>query len=102
GRLRIEYTNASDELALLYYQVDVVLGPRAAQGGRLHAMFHRSNPSTLGDDLVIVDGLRGPGRYLGMTGGVRPFDRFWWGEGAVEVYVDGEATQQCRGSATEV
>ena len=34
GRIRIEYVNASDEVALLYYQADVLLGPRAAEGGR--------------------------------------------------------------------
>ena len=101
GRTRIEYENASDELALLYFQVDVLLGQRAGEGGRLHAMFHRANPSTLGDDLVIIDGLRGPGRYLGMTGGVRPFDRFWWGEGEVKVYLDGELQPTICGTGTE-
>jgi len=101
GRMRIEYQNASDELALLYYQVDVLLGPRAAEGGRLHAMFHRDNPSTIGDDLVILDGLRGPGRYLGMTGGLRPFDGYWWGEGEVKVYLDGEPQPTICGTGTE-
>ena len=101
GRMRIEYVNASDELAILYYQVDVLLGPRAAEGGRLHAVFHRENPSTPGDDLRILDGLRGPGRYLGMTGGVRPFDGYWWGEGEVKVYLDGEALPTICGTGTE-
>lgn len=101
GRIRIEYVNASDELALLYYQADVLLGPRAADGGRLHAMFHRENPTTLASDLVILQGLRGPGRYLGMTGGVRPFDRYWWGEGEVKVYLDGETQPTICGTGTE-
>ena len=101
GRVRIEYQNASDELALFYYQVDVLLGSRAAEGGRLHALFTRGNPTTMGDDLVILDGLRGPGRYLGMTGGVRPFDHFWWGEGEVKVYLDGEAQPTICGTGTE-
>jgi hypothetical protein len=101
GRMRVEYVNASDELALLYYQADVLLGPRAGQGGRLHAMFQRENPTTFGDDLVILDGLRGPGRYLGMTGGVRPFDRYWWGEGEVKVFLDGEAQPTICGTGTE-
>ena len=101
GRIRIEYDNASDEVALLYYQADVLLGPRAAEGGRLHAMFHRDNPTTLGDDLVILDGLRGPGRYLGMTGGVRPFDRYWWGEGEVKVFLDGETQPTICGTGME-
>ena len=101
GRMRIEYVNGSDELALLYYQADVLLGPRAGEGGRLHAMFHRANPSALRDDLVILDGLRGPGRYLGMTGGVRPFDHHWWGEGEVKVFLDGETHPTICGTGTE-
>jgi hypothetical protein len=101
GRIRIEYVNASEEVALLYYQADVLLGPRAAEGGRLHAMFHRDNPSMLERDLVILDGLQGPGRYLGMTGGVRPLDRYWWGEGEVKVFLDGEEQPTICGTGTE-
>ena len=101
GRMRIEYQNASDEPALLYYQIDVLLGPRAGAGGRLHAMFTRANPSTPRVDLVILDGLRGPGRYLGMTGGVRPFDPHWWGEGEVKVHLDGEVQPTICGTGTE-
>ena len=101
GRMRIEYVNGSDELALLYYQADVLLGPRAGEGGRLHAVFHRENPTTIGRDLVILDGLRGPGRYLGMTGGVRPFDHWWWGEGEVKVFLDGETHPTICGTGTE-
>jgi hypothetical protein len=79
----------------------VLLGPKAVEGGRLLAIFHRANPSTLGEDLVILDGLRGPGRYLGMTGGVRPFDGHWWGEGEVKVFLDGETQPTICGTGTE-
>jgi hypothetical protein len=101
GRIRIEYENASDEIALLYYQADVLLGPHPDDAGVLHAMFTRANPSSLADDLVILDGLRGPGRYLGMTGGVRPFDAHWWGEGELKVYFDGEDQPTICGTGTE-
>jgi hypothetical protein len=100
-RIRIEYENASDEIALLYFQVDVLLGPRADGTGALHAMFSRQNPTTLERDLVVLDGLRGPGRFLGMTGGVRPFDDHWWGEGEVKVYFDRETEPTICGTGTE-
>jgi len=100
-RIRIEYENASDEAALLYFQVDVLLGPHAGDIGMLHAMFRRENPTTLQRDLVVFDGLRGPGRFIGMTGGVRPFDRHWWGEGEVKVYFDGEDEPTICGTGTE-
>ena len=46
------------------------------------------NPTTMTCDLVVLDGLRGPGRYVGMTGGVRPSDERWWGEGEIKIYFD--------------
>jgi hypothetical protein len=100
-RVRIEYTNASDSPALLYYQVDLLLGDSAADGGRLHATFNRQNPTTLTEDLVIAGGLRGPGRFLGMTGGVRPFDPRWWGEGEVKVFLDGDEEPTICGTGSE-
>jgi hypothetical protein len=100
-RLRIEYENASDEAALLYYQVDVLLGPQPDGTGVLHATFTRENPTTLERDLVILDGLRGPGRFFGLTGGVRTSDRRWWGEGEVKVYFDGESEPTICGTGTE-
>jgi hypothetical protein len=99
--IRIEYTNASDQPALLYYQVDLVLGPQPDDAGLLHAMFTRENPTAQTEDLVILDGLRGPGRFLGLTGGVRPSDRRWWGEGEVKVFFDGESEPTICGTGTE-
>jgi hypothetical protein len=64
-------------------------------------MFTRENPTTRQQDLVILDGLRGPGRFLGMTGGVRPFDHYWWGEGEVKVFFDGETEPTICGTGTE-
>jgi len=101
GRIRIEYENASDEITLLYFQVDVLLGRQVGETGLLHAMFTRENPTTPQRDLVILDGLHGPGRFIGMTGGVRPFDRHWWGEGEVKVYLDGEDEPTICGTGTE-
>jgi len=100
-RVRVEYVNASAQPALLYFQIDVLLGPQDGDRGLLHAMFTRDNPTTLQRDLVILDGLRGPGRFLGMTGGVRPFDRRWWGEGEVKIHFDGEAQPTVCGTGTE-
>jgi hypothetical protein len=99
--VRVEYENASDQHALLYYQVDVLLGPPEPDVGFLHATFSRENPTTMTRDLVVLDGLRGPGRYLGMTGGVRPSDDRWWGEGEIKIYFDGERQPTICGTGTE-
>jgi len=101
-RVRLEYENAGDLHALLYFQADVLLGPVPDERGLLHAAFRRDNPTTPGRDFVIAEGLRGPGRYLGCTGGVRVLDsRRWWGEGEVKIHLDGETTPTICGTGTE-
>ena len=42
-------------------------------------------------DFVIASGLRGPGRFVGCSVGVRVLDTgIWYGEGEVKVYRDGD------------
>ncbi|MHB8576302.1 MAG: glycoside hydrolase family 172 protein, partial [Dehalococcoidia bacterium] len=101
-RLRIAYENGLDEAVILYYQVDVLLGPQPADRGFLHAVFQRENPTALGQDFCIVEGVTGPGRFLGWTGGVRVLDGArWWGEGEVKFYIDGESQPSICGTGTE-
>jgi hypothetical protein len=91
-RMRVEFVNASDRGTILYYQLDYTLVPElAADVGVLHATFRRENPTTMQRDFVIVDGLRGPGRFFGCNVGVRVLDTGdWYGEGEVKVYRDGD------------
>ena len=91
-RVRIELTNGGEKRALLYYQVDYTLQPELPQQlGYLHSSFRRENPTTLREDFVIAEGLRGPGRFLGCSVGVRVIDEgAWYGEGEVKIYRDGD------------
>jgi hypothetical protein len=91
GRLRLELVNHADRRIELYYQLDLVLGPQ--ERSFLHIGFRRENPTTRGRDMVIVDGIEGPGRFLGTNVGVRVLDGgIWYGEGEVKVYRDGDTT----------
>lgn len=89
-RVRIEFRNESPAVTVLYYQVDYTLDPEwDGQSGYLHASFRRENPTTMGQDFVILDELRGPGRFLGCNFGVRVLDEgLWYGEGEVKIYLD--------------
>jgi Protein of unknown function (DUF2961) len=89
---RLELTNGSDRPLDLYYQVDYTLEPDLPpDAGCLHATFRRENPTTMREDFVIADGLRGPGRFLGMAVGIRTIDGgVWYGEGEVKAYRDGD------------
>ena len=91
--VRVELTNSSPGPVLLYYQVDYTLEPaKPADEGYLHIAFRRENPTTLKQDFVIVDGLEGPGRFLGCNVGIRVIDEAnWYGEGELKIYRDGDA-----------
>lgn len=92
GRIRIELVNAGERRLLFYYQVDYTLQPDLPRTrGLLHATFRRENPTQQKRDFTIVEGLRGPGRFLGCAVGVRVLDEgAWYGEGEVKIYRDGD------------
>jgi len=92
SRVRVELVNAGPRRALLYYQIDYTLEPDLPDSqGLLHASFRRENPTTLRRDFTIVDGLVGPGRFLGCNVGVRVLDEgAWYGEGEVKIFRDGD------------
>lgn len=87
--LRLELTNHGAMPIELYYQVDYVLC--AVEQSYLHVSWRRENPTTLGRDMVISEGIRGPGRFLGCNVGVRVLDDgIWYGEGEVKIFRDGD------------
>ena len=95
-RIRIELTNGAARPMFLYYQLDYTREPNlSADTGLLHVSFRRENPTTLRQDFTISAGLRGPGRYLGCSVGIRtlPAEFFgWYGEGELKIYRDGDTT----------
>ena len=90
--LRIELTNGAARPIRLYYQIDLTLQRSLPDDtGYLHAAFRRENPTEMGRDFLIVDGLSGPGRLVGCAVGVRVLDAgLWYGEGEVKVFRDGD------------
>lgn len=90
--VRVELTNSSSRPVMLYFQIDYTLElDRDGPVGYLHASFRRENPTTLRRDFTIVDGLEGPGRFLGCNVGIRVIDAGdWYGEGELKVYRDGD------------
>src|SRR4051812_37488412 len=91
--ITITFRNGSAQGIHLYYQVDFTLESLAPETGRLHATFRRENPTVLKRDFVIEDDLRGPGRFLGCVIGIRTIEGgFWYGEGEVKVFLDGDTT----------
>ena len=91
GHVRVEVTNGATRPLDFYYQLDVTLHTVPDDAGMLHASFRRENPTSMARDFVIADGFRGPGRFIGCAVGLRVLDGgFWYGEGEVKVYRDGD------------
>jgi len=90
---RVEIVNAATTSTTLYYQIDYTLTPsHGTESAYLHISFRRDNPTVLGRDFVITEGIEGPGRFLGCNVGVRVIDPGnWYGEGEVKIYRDGDA-----------
>jgi hypothetical protein len=94
---RMTLTNESDQpLRSLYYDVNVTLGDEHdEETGYLHACWRRESPTTPREDFAILPHVRGRGRFLGCSIGVRAdttrYGRSWWGEGEVKAYLDGDA-----------
>ncbi len=92
---RITFTNHSERVVSFYYQIDYTLEPALEEGvGLLHVGWRRANPTTMREDFTIVEGLRGPGRFLGCNVGIRVLDDGdWYGEGELKIFKDGDTTQ---------
>lgn len=82
------------DIGMFFYQVDYTIGDAVTEDTPyFHAQFRRVLNTTIAEDYVILDGVRGKGRYLGANIGL--VDRFaktgvWWGEGEVKMYIDGD------------
>ena len=76
----------------VFFQVDLTTGDDVPDDTPyFHALWRRSNGSTaLGEDHVVLDGVQGHGRYVGTYVALASLSRFWWGEGEMKFYVDGD------------
>jgi hypothetical protein len=91
---KIVLVNESGQNNGIYYEVDATLGDQHDDNMLyFHSYWRRENPTALRQDMTILPHIAGKGRFLGCNLGVRQnqsFTNFWWGEGEVKVYSDGD------------
>lgn len=81
-----------------FYQVDAVLTDSIPENAaRFHAQWRREKITQLKRDYVLLDNVRGRGHYIGTYLGISALERYWWGEGEMKFYIDGdgEFPSQC-------
>ena len=82
---RITLENRFGRGTCLSYFTDQLHAGRPSETSRpgyFHAQFRRAGTRPrLRQDYVVLDGVRGRGRFLGCVIGVRTLDAHWWGEG---------------------
>lgn len=76
----------------LFYQIDYALGNAysSREMAYFHAQWRRQPITTLGEDYVILDGVSGRGHYVGTYLAISTLQRYWWGEGEIKFFLDGD------------
>ncbi len=94
-RCRIEVENdIGEDCPMFFYQVDYTIGDEVTPDTPyFHVQFRRTLETVMKQDYAILDGVQGKGRFLGCNVGIipsAPSPPFWWGEGEVKMYLDGD------------
>ena len=88
---KVTFTNDSDrDLNLLAFQITYALKPIDKNSGYFHAQWRRARTGSQ-NPYVILDGVKGKGRYVGtFLSWTQLTDKGWFGEGEVKFFMDGD------------
>jgi len=91
-KARITIENQCDEdVPAFFYQIDYCLQDIwTEQVGYFHSQWRRQRITEKGCDYVILDGVKGKGHYVGTYLALTTLERYWYGEGEVKFYIDGD------------
>jgi hypothetical protein len=79
------------DIPSFYYQINYVLVDEIPENAAyFHASWRRENTAATGQDFTILDGVRGRGHYIGTYMAWTALDRYWWGEGEMKFFIDGD------------
>ena len=79
------------EIPAFFYQVDYTLYDELADDvAYFHAQWNRERITELKKDYTILEGVRGKGHYVGTYMALATLERYWWGEGEIKMYLDGD------------
>ncbi|MDR2631660.1 MAG: DUF2961 domain-containing protein [Spirochaetaceae bacterium] len=74
-----------------FYQVDYCLYDELPSDTvYFHAQWRRERLTQKQKDYILVDGIKGKGHYVGTYFALTTLERYWWGEGEIKFYLDGD------------
>ncbi|TKG89648.1 DUF2961 domain-containing protein [Puteibacter caeruleilacunae] len=87
---KITMANLTEKQTTLYYQVDYTVTKVPKNAAYFHAQFNRVKKVPFKKEYIIADNIKGRGQYVGtfLSRGTRS-DK-WWGEGEVQMFIDGD------------
>lgn len=99
---RITVTNeGAKRVRSFYYQIDYTrVDSLPAGAAYFNAEYRRAFPEENGKDYVLLD-TKGEGHYVGTVMSVQSRSPYWFGEGDVRIYVDGDTLPTIQGTGTE-
>ena len=90
AKITIENQHAGG-LGAFFYQIDYCLyDDLPEETGYFHAQWRRERITQMQKDYVLLDGVRGHGHYIGTHLMLSTLERYWWGEGEMKFYLDGD------------
>lgn len=90
ARITLENQHVN-QIPAFFYQIDYCLYDTLPEEcSYFHASWRRQPVTERGVDYIIADGIRGQGHYAGTYLALSTLERYWWGEGEVKFYIDGD------------
>lgn len=91
-RAKIELVNQhKNKIPAFFYQIDYCLYDSLPDPILyFHAKWNREKLTQKARDYTILDGVHGKGIYVGTYLALQTLERYWWGEGEVKFYLDGD------------
>ncbi len=89
--VRVTFANeANKDLDLLAFQITYALRPVPKQAGYFHAQWRRAETGQQ-NPYVILEGVKGKGRYVGTFLAWTQRRKGWFGEGEIKFFMDGDS-----------
>ncbi len=90
ARITVENQHVAD-VPRFFFQIDYTLYDEIPEETvYFHAQYRRERLTRQKEDYVILDGVRGKGHYVGTYIALTALERYWYGEGEMKFYLDGD------------